>query len=137
MLSAIGVGTKVYLAVWTGKACLALAGLGSAIAIRVGSIASARTFSGTLGCFDNTWSDITAAAAAASPESSAATREGIAIHGGLIGGLVFGPDTGTVVEPGLVIEVATEKIATPDILSIVLAIDEAIVATIASGNTQV
>jgi hypothetical protein len=136
VFSAIGIGTKVYFAVGTRKSCFALAGLGSAIAIRVGSIASNGTFSGTLGGFDNTRSDITAAAAASS-ESAAATGEGNAIHGGLIGRLVFGPDTGTVVEPGLVIEIATEKIATPDIFSIVLAIDEAVVATVASGNTQV
>jgi len=44
--------------------------------------------------------------------------------------------TSTVIEPCFVVQVSTKQVATPDKLAIVLTTDEAIVATISSGNTQ-
>jgi hypothetical protein len=132
VLPAIGNGAEIGLAILPDKASLALAGLSSAIAVRVRIVATPWTVAGALGGFDDSRGSADAAAAAFL-EIPVDFALGIAIDGRLIGGLVSGSNTGTVVEPGLFVEILA---AAPDVFSIVLTADEAVVPTVSSGNAQ-
>lgn len=129
---AIGVGAEIGLAIWPDNAGLALAGLGPAIAVRVGSVAIPRTIAGALGSLDDSRKRITAIAAFLEI-AVFASGLGIAIDGRLIGGLVSETNTCPVVTPGHVIEI---PVAAPDVFSIVLTANEAVVPTLSSGNAQ-
>jgi hypothetical protein len=132
VFSAIGVGAEIGLAIWPDKAGLTLAGFRSTIAVRVESLAITRTVAGTLSGFDDSRKRI-AAAAAFLEIAVVASGLGIAIDERLIGGLVSGSNTCPVMKPGLVIEI---PIAAPDVFSIVVAADEAVVPTLSSDNAQ-
>jgi len=118
VLSTTGVGTQIDFAKGASVASFAPTSLGTTIAVRIGCVAVSRTISRTLGGFDG---------------ARCVSAFGIAVDDGFVGRLASGTDTGTMIGPGLVIEVS---ITAPDEFTVVLAGNETIISTVSACHTQ-
>jgi len=123
VFTAVGGGADINVAVWSRKSSLTSAGLGTAVAIRVGVVTASRTVSRTLRGFDNSCHiDVTT--------SITATVNWI-----LIGRLISRSNTSSVVTPCFIGR--TSVLSTPNIFAVMLTTNKTIVATVSSSDTQI
>ena len=130
VFTAVGGGADINVAVWSRKSSLTSAGLGTAVAIRVGVVTASRTVSRALRGFDNSCHiDVTTSLEIAVVIITAT------VNWSLIGWLVSGSNTSSVVTPCFI--GGTSVLSTPNIFAVMLTANKTIVATVSPSNTQI